>query len=414
MKKVVIAAVLCTLALFGSAPASALDNTNNWLVLGPPVVQLNTLTVSQVAAEAQAGLPDAQAQLGEAYLFGNGVSKDYTKAIIWLSKAADQGNTDAYKHVANMYYSGRGVVLSQASSLSWLQKSADADDGQGQFTLGKLYYSGTLVPQDYVEAYKWISLCVRQNPYCDFAIPTKNEITSKMTPRQVAEANKKIAAWRAQPKNPNQAVAELVSYRHSPEDLQSLITLAEAGNPLAQFAAARLYASGKVGSKSPERAAHWFRKAAEQGHAGAQARLAVAYFYGHGVAKNEALGIDWLWKAADRGIRDAQFSMGEIYYNGYAVPVDFVIATGWYQKAAEQANAQAQHNLAISYLNGVGVERDYIQSYKWMGLAIKYAAQSDLQEWNSEAYKIAALMTPEQVNEARKQIDNWQPEFRVP
>jgi TPR repeat protein len=45
-------------------------------------------------AEAQ-GYAEAQYNLGNLYANGQGVPKDYAKAIYWLKKAAEQGNKTA-------------------------------------------------------------------------------------------------------------------------------------------------------------------------------------------------------------------------------------------------------------------------------------------------------------------------------
>jgi TPR repeat protein len=51
-----------------------------------------------------------------------------------------------------------------------------------------------------------------------------------------------------------------------------------------------MYMEGECTTKDPEKAVHWFRKAAEQGLAGSQTTLAMMYEEGRGVEKdlNEA------------------------------------------------------------------------------------------------------------------------------
>jgi len=44
---------------------------------------------------AEKGSADGQNAIGYSYLAGEGVSKDFGKALFWFSKAAAQGNTKA-------------------------------------------------------------------------------------------------------------------------------------------------------------------------------------------------------------------------------------------------------------------------------------------------------------------------------
>lgn len=55
------------------------------------------------AEKAEQGDPKAQNVMGTYYESGNGVAKDYDKAIYWYTLAAEQGNTNAQYHLAVLY-----------------------------------------------------------------------------------------------------------------------------------------------------------------------------------------------------------------------------------------------------------------------------------------------------------------------
>lgn len=136
-----------------------------------------------------------------------------------------------------------------------------------------------------------------------------------------------------------------------------------------------------------QKAAEWYRKAAEQGHADAQFELATMYVRGDGVpADTPVERAEWVEKAlalfeqaAQRGHADAQFTLARIYAHGEAngedVPRDTAKATAWYRKAAESyrraaeqgdSNAQnAQLQLGGMYENGEGVPQDKAEAIKW-------------------------------------------------
>ncbi|MBR0279006.1 MAG: sel1 repeat family protein, partial [Synergistaceae bacterium] len=47
--------------------------------------------------------PKAQNVMGTYYESGNGLAKDYMKAIYWYTKSANQGNSNAQYHLAVLY-----------------------------------------------------------------------------------------------------------------------------------------------------------------------------------------------------------------------------------------------------------------------------------------------------------------------
>ncbi|MGH2836708.1 MAG: hypothetical protein ACRDKD_10875, partial [Solirubrobacteraceae bacterium] len=55
------------------------------------------------ARAAQAGLPEAEHQLGRAYLEGAGVPPSRIEAARWLERAAAQGYTEAQALLAGLY-----------------------------------------------------------------------------------------------------------------------------------------------------------------------------------------------------------------------------------------------------------------------------------------------------------------------
>ena len=62
-----------------------------------------------------------------------------------------------------------------------------------------------------------------------------------------------------------------------------------------------MYSDGNGVPQNYEKAAFWYRKAAEQGHADAQNNLAARYATGTGVAKDLAEALKWYRAAAAQG-----------------------------------------------------------------------------------------------------------------
>ncbi len=145
---------------------------------------------------AEAGVAEAQFDLGVLYAQGRGVSRDLTAATKWYRKAADQGNAAAEFALGQMYSLGWGVPRDEADALRWIQMANDPDsDGpptdwaliegygvprdqkqaaywyelaankghaEAQYNLGRLYATGEGVHQDQEQALRWIRASASQ------------------------------------------------------------------------------------------------------------------------------------------------------------------------------------------------------------------------------------------------------------
>ena len=71
---------------------------------------------------AEQGDVQAQYELGYAYLSGEGILQDYTKAAEWYRKAAEQGYADAQCELGKIYSKGDGIPQDyvKAASIIWL------------------------------------------------------------------------------------------------------------------------------------------------------------------------------------------------------------------------------------------------------------------------------------------------------
>jgi uncharacterized protein len=79
-------------------------------------------------------------------------------------------------------------------AVKWFRKAAEQGDAKGQLSLGIMYGDGTGVPQDYVEAHKWYNLAAVEGT--ENASKFRDIIAKKMTPEQIAEAQKLAREWR--------------------------------------------------------------------------------------------------------------------------------------------------------------------------------------------------------------------------
>ncbi len=148
---------------------------------------------------AKQGVADAQYNLGVMYRKGHGVPQDYAEALKWFRKAAEQENADAQVVLGVMYDIGRGVAQDYAEAVKWYRKAAAQGMAKAQGNLGLMYVDGLGVPQDDVPAHMLFVLAASKfspGEDRDDAVKNRDIVAEKMTPAQIAEAQKLAREWR--------------------------------------------------------------------------------------------------------------------------------------------------------------------------------------------------------------------------
>jgi TPR repeat protein len=226
-----------------------------------------------------------------------------------------------------------------------------------------------------------------------------------------------------------------------PGDWQALFSMAESGDPQAQYWLGRIYESGRLLPLDNEKATYWYQKSAEQGYApagywvcgkradqdslehercmwrAAEKSVPEAQFWlgmafeqhlWFGVTdKREAL--KWFRKAAEQGNPDAEYVVGIRYELGEGVEQDYGKAAYWFRRAAEHVPdlggaGQGRNDLGILYADGDGVPKDCVQAYMWFSLA----GNDRNIDW------IQHKMTPEHVSQAQQLAATWKKQHPDP
>jgi TPR repeat protein len=108
--------------------------------------------------QAQRGDTLAQLIIGDAYLHGEGVTRDPAEGMRWLLKAANAGFDQAETEVAGIYFRGDGVPRNVGQAIRW-EKRIAARGGplavMAESSLGAIYLKGDGVPSDVVTAADW-------------------------------------------------------------------------------------------------------------------------------------------------------------------------------------------------------------------------------------------------------------------
>ena len=364
---------------------------------------------SEQRTRAEAGDATAQYGLGYAHWIGENVEQDNTEAVRWFQLAAEQGHADAQFYLGVLHAEGSGVPRSRKSASEWFRRAAKQGHASGQFRFARNLERGRGVEANEAEAIDWFLKAADQG-----------HVDAQFTlgSRYLSAGGNKLAAEAAR-----------------------LYRLAAAqGHLEAQYNLAYMLSQGHGVERDPVKAAHWYRLAADQGHAGAQVSLGfvvAAQALGSRrtstpdtgtppdeIARDIRLtkdprpeearftrGLMYRYRlAAEQGHATAQFLLGTIYEQGQEMQQDRTEAARWMRLAANQGYLEAQIALGEMLASERGGIGDEVEAYMWLDLAAQSARTRDDRNRAEQARDLlAARLSTDQVEEARRLVRRWRP-----
>jgi len=149
--------------------------------------------IIELGTRADKGDATAQYYLGLMYDNGDLVVQDDKQAVFWYRKAADQGEARAQSNLGTMYVQGRGVTQDGEQAMFWYLKAAGQIAANSQIKLGDMFNEA----QGYVQAHMWYNLAAADSTgeTHERAARNRSIVEKKMTPQQVAEAQRLAGEW---------------------------------------------------------------------------------------------------------------------------------------------------------------------------------------------------------------------------
>ncbi|KAF9925376.1 hypothetical protein FBU30_004815 [Linnemannia zychae] len=141
------------------------NKSNQSNLRSPQIVSPKAISkdYTQTVIDATLGDADAQVALGDMYLNGHGVQRDYQKAMDWFLKAANGGDAVGQRKVGVLYGSGWGVEQNYQTSMEWYLKAAAQGNAQAECNIGIYYRYGYGVERDPFKAMEYFKKSADQN-----------------------------------------------------------------------------------------------------------------------------------------------------------------------------------------------------------------------------------------------------------
>ncbi|KAJ3416042.1 hypothetical protein HDV05_003401 [Chytridiales sp. JEL 0842] len=326
---------------------------------------------------------------------------DPAAAVKWYRRSAEGGYHEAMVTYAAYLIVGKGMERPDpGQAMAWLMKSwAAGKNKEAALALGEAYTKGIGVQPDPNKAVQWYTRAWEQGNYPESAFAVGLAYATGFTPGAVDPS-----AWsQALNAGGNQAVNEVLERKATENDKDGGGGAAASGTAPASSAsqatsqpmgvpprvgtgvsssassAASSFPNSPAASapSSPrgsplqprkllknmtavkqdvEKAATWYRRAAEVGHARACNNLGELHMTGRGVYRDDVLGFSLFKKAAMAGLPEAEYNVGRCYREGRGCVKDEEQAVIWFKKAERQKVKEATKALAQSSIAKVAQE----------------------------------------------------------
>ncbi len=262
----------------------------------------------------------AENALGNIYVQGELVDKDYRKAFKLFKSAADKGLANAQNSVGNMYKLGVGVRRDMEKSVKYYRLAAEQGSVVAQYNLGNMFFGGYGVKQNYELAAHYYSLA--------------------------AEANDKDAMF-----NMGYMYELGLGVKKSYRKAFTFYKIASnRGNLNAMYNLGVLYFEGRGTKKNNEEGFKMHLLAAENGSVKAQCSVVRLYIKGIGTDVNVKEALKWSETVLKSDDIEAKCFinnfLGYSYEYGIGVNKDFAKAEKYYESSANYGNVEAQIHLA--------------------------------------------------------------------
>lgn len=308
---------------------------------------------------AQKGMPEAQYQVAQCYLRGQGTPSSLEEGAKWLYHAAQAGMVDACFSLGTLYAMGLPEGFDPSSTTSILKQDQSVADKKPDFDKA-LYWALKGAEKGDAQAKALVAHIYAHGP-------------STIKDAKLARYWYEKAAEAKTPQGLFGYGLILLREAQTPEEQKKAFTYLKSAADMdvgtANATIAWMYEGGIGTEKDLTQAAHYFARAAEHEIAPAQARYGLMLLKGIGVKQNLIQAETWLRRAAQNGHADSAALLGDLYIRGENFNTNATEAFHWYQMAAEMGHASAMRALGVFYLTGTGVEHDDLKAALWFNKA---------------------------------------------
>lgn len=307
---------------------------------------------------AEAGKPEAQANVGWLLLTGKGCVINREEAHRWLAAAAAYNISQAALGLAEYYKTVDAANFDLTQSADWAKKASELGNSSGSHMYGIALRDGAGVERSLIEAESYFSRASEQGHRYAGYEEAVLALARKPSPAEIDSIVERLRLCAKRDHIPSALLlADLYGRgdRVKP-DLREAAhwyrVAADLGNAQAQFMTGCLYARGEAVGLDLRHAARYFELAANGGHVQAAFNLGVFRLNGQGVERSVTEAKRWFVIAADRGLVQAQLRLGQILELEASNPQELASARALIERASAHGSSEAKLTLGRRLLAG--------------------------------------------------------------
>lgn len=309
-----------------------------------------------------------------------GKHRDYNKGFIILQQLVERKHSAAFFSLACCYLYGEGISKNISRAYQLFKESAELGCLEAQRKLCVDYFEGKKVEKNLKLSAFWGEKALAQGDksvmfkvaYASNAINNKKRAIELYT---ILANNGDIASM-----NNLACICGDIS-----EEVKWFTKSADAGDSVAQCNIGRYYLLGTGVERNYEKARYYFELSAKQGYAPAIYELGDLYLRGWGVEKDLVIAKEYYEKAAEKGNLDAYVRLARCYKIGTFGEEDYKKSLSCYKKITELSSGnemvEALYNIGYFFEKGLGVEKNKNSAIFWYRMAANrgsYEAQHEL------------------------------------
>lgn len=246
-------------------------------------------TIKYLEIASAKGIPTATSNLGNRYLYGNGVEEDIEKGIALLNEAIEENDTDGLLFLGDFYLIPDTVYYNPQEGARLVLAGALNNNARAENLVGKCYFNGTGIGEDKITARKWFTKSAEQNnPAALYNLAVCFELG------EGGEQNTSMA-------------------------LQLYLKSGNLGYADGQVKLSQLYFEGIEFEKNDIEAFNWAVKAARQENPEGEFLLSWYLVEGTGTDVDQKESFEWAQRAKNHGNADALCLLGDFYKEGEIV-----------------------------------------------------------------------------------------------
>lgn len=151
---------------------------------------METSEVDGLSIACEKGLSKQCIELGDIYILGNEVEKNYEQALNYYIKACELKDSEGCFAAGNRYNKGRKNNKNKKKAVKYYQRSCDMNNGKACNNLGNLYKRGDGVQKDYDIALKLFDKACKSEDGVEKGCANKEKLIELMKNLDINETDR--------------------------------------------------------------------------------------------------------------------------------------------------------------------------------------------------------------------------------